>query len=122
MDYLQSGAALRNRWWQFRWGWSTTDDRNKSGSRVKAMNEALFDLKDPRNVIYKYGEFDVLIMFAWEERSKKPSAARLNVTRKEPFAYAQMDQICDDWADIEDVAGRLKSAAKFIADGMTTGK
>jgi hypothetical protein len=86
------------------------------------MSEALFDLKDPRNVIYKYGEFDVLIMFVWEGGSKKPSAARLNVTRKEPFAYAQMDQICDDWADIEDVAGRLKSAAKFIADGMTTGK
>ncbi|WP_430444881.1 MAG: hypothetical protein ACQZ2J_27690 [Pseudomonas piscis] len=82
------------------------------------MGELNFDIKDPRNLIYKYGEFDVLIMFAWEEGIGVPRGARVNVTRKEPFSYAQMDQINIDWNSFDDAVHRLRSYAKLFADGM----
>jgi hypothetical protein len=33
MEILQSGAALRDRWWQFGLGWGITGDRHGAGSR-----------------------------------------------------------------------------------------
>jgi hypothetical protein len=84
----------------------------------KAMTEVMFDLKDPRNIVYKYGMFEVLIMFAWDEGSEIPAAARLNVTRHEPFAYAQMDQVYGEWSSLEVAVDRLKNYAKLLADDM----
>ncbi|WP_455884709.1 hypothetical protein [Pseudomonas spelaei] len=37
MDYLQSGAALRYRWWQFGFGWGITRDRHPAGIFVRAV-------------------------------------------------------------------------------------
>ena len=82
------------------------------------MSDVEFDLQDPRNVIYQYGGFDISIVFAWENAAEIPSAARLNITRQEPFAYAQMDQVTVDWSSLEDAVTRLKNAAKFLADDM----
>jgi hypothetical protein len=39
MDYLQSGAALRVRWWQFGLGWGITGDRHGAGSRRETMSQ-----------------------------------------------------------------------------------
>ncbi|WP_420230844.1 hypothetical protein ACN079_15615 [Pseudomonas sp. ABY48] len=82
------------------------------------MSEVQFDLQDPRNVIYQYDGFDVSIFFAWEEGSEIPIAARVNVTRKEPFSYAQMDQVYGEWSSFENAVDRLKNYAKLFADGM----
>ena len=82
------------------------------------MSHVEFDFQDPRNVIYQYGGFDISIVFAWGNATEIPSAARLNITRQEPFAYTQMDQVTVDWSSFEDAVSRLKSAAKFLADGM----
>ncbi|WP_431699888.1 hypothetical protein [Pseudomonas sp. BR20] len=82
------------------------------------MSDVEFDLQDPRNVIYQYGGFDVSIVFAWENVAEIPSAARLKITRQEPFAYTQMDQVTVDWSSFEDAVTRLKNTAKFLADDM----
>lgn len=82
------------------------------------MSDVEFDLQDPRSVIYQYGGFDISIVFAWENVAEIPSAARLNITRQEPFAYTQMDQVTVDWSSFEDAVVRLKNAAKFLADDM----
>ena len=44
MDYLQSGAALRDRWWQFGFGWGITDDRQFGRAiRVLDMDKTDFE-------------------------------------------------------------------------------
>ena len=82
------------------------------------MSDVEFDLQDPRNVIYQYGGFDISIMFAWKNMAEIPSAARLKITRQEPFAYTQMDQVSVDWSSFDDAVTRLKNAAKFLSDNM----
>jgi len=85
------------------------------------VSDVEFDLQDPRNVIYQYGGFDISIVFAWENVAEIPSAARLNITRQEPFAFTQMDQVTVNWSSFEDAVTRLKNVAKFLADNTPIG-
>ena len=78
------------------------------------MSDFVFDLLDPRNLIYKEGAFDVLIQFAWAEGSEIPVAARLNVTRQEPHSYAQMDVHGAEWCSFDVAEARLRNYASIF--------
>ena len=48
MDYLQSGAALRDRWWQFGLGWGITNSRHDAGDKLRGKKKVKIDLNDPK--------------------------------------------------------------------------
>ena len=86
------------------------------------MNKERFELNDPRNVICKHGQFDVLIQFAWEEGDEVPTASHLSVSRLEAGAHAEIGPIRREWSSYDHAVEHVKGYAKLFADAMSKQK
>jgi geranylgeranyl pyrophosphate synthase len=74
-----------------------------------------FDLKDPRNVSFKYKHFQALIMFAWEEGDQTPSALAVTLNSPESTDYANLHRVERNWDSFDQAVSRGKTYVEELA-------